>query len=317
MSGGVEAVPPRVLAMGDLMVDVTVLMSADLVRGTDTPARIRTGRGGSAANVAAWLAASGTPAAFLGRVGTDPLGRAAVEELRAGGVRMYGDADPDLPTGTCIVLVHPDGDRSMLPDPGANAALRPEHVDVEAFDWATHLHLSAYTLFDPQRRAAGLEALARARAAGLSVSVDAASAGPLEAAGAEHFLEWTAGADLVLANEAEARVLAPAVGASIHGVAPRPDQPPDRAVALALAGLYHEVVVKLGARGAIWAARGRDSVRVEGPVVEVVDTTGAGDAFAAGFLAASLADAKPKIALDAGIALAGRAIAQVGARPPQ
>jgi sugar/nucleoside kinase (ribokinase family) len=310
-----EEVRPRILAIGDLMVDVTVLMSAEIARGTDTPARIRTGWGGSAANVAAWLAATGTPAAFLGRVGADAFGRAAVEELRMSGVTVYGDTAPGLPTGTCIVLVHPDGERSMLPDPGSNATLRPEHLDADAFGWATHVHLSAYTLFDPQRRAAGLAALSRAQERGLSVSVDAASAGPLEAAGADHFVEWTTGADLLLANDTEAQVLAAAGPAGRGGTWIPGQPPPEQSVATTLITHYPAVVVKLGARGAMYTARGGGAIWVEGPVVDVVDTTGAGDAFAAGFLAAWLSGQGPKTALDAGAALAARAVAQVGARP--
>jgi sugar/nucleoside kinase (ribokinase family) len=290
-------------------------MASDLARGTDTPARVRTGWGGSAANVAAWLAAAGTPAAFLGRVGADAFGRAAVDELQASGVRVYAEADADLPTGTCVVVVHPDGERSMLPDAGANATLRRDHLDPDAFAWASHLHLSAYTLFNPHTRAAGLAALARAHEGGLSVSVDAASAAPLAAAGADHFLEWTAGTALLLTNEDEAQALAQPTDAYLTDKSARPAYPPESA-AVALTSHYPAVVVKLGARGAVWAARGGETVRVDGTVVEVVDTTGAGDAFAAGCLAAWLSAAEPKIALEAGTTLAARAVAQLGARPP-
>jgi len=292
---------PRILAMGDLMVDVTVALSAEITRATDTPARIRTGWGGSAANVAAWLAAIGVSTAFLGRVGSDSFGRAATEALRAAGVAVCADTDADLPTGTCVVLVHPDGERSMLPDPGANAGLRPEHLGAEPFTWATHLHLSAYTLFNSASRAAGLAAQRRAREIGMTLSVDAASAAPLAAAGAENFLSWTGAADLLFANLDEA--------VAITGVSD-----PD-AAADGLIGHYSEVVVKLGAAGAMWAGEGAGRVRVEGIAADVVDSTGAGDAFAAGFLAARLLGDDPKTALEAGTALAARAISQLGARP--
>jgi sugar/nucleoside kinase (ribokinase family) len=162
-------------------------------------------------------------------------------------------------------------------------------------------------------RGAGLAALARARAAGMSVSVDPSSAAPLRDAGADRFLSWTAGADLCLANRAEASVLA---GAAEPGPA-----------AAALAAAYAEVVVKLGADGALWhAAREegeRDHERKRAATVEVdarqvvaIDTTGAGDAFAAGFLGAWLAGAAPAAALHAGCGLAAGAVTRVGARPP-
>lgn len=292
---------PRVLTVGDLMVDVTVALSAEIARATDTSALIRTGWGGSAANVAAWLAAIDVSAAFLGRVGADTFGQAATDALQAGGVAVYADTDADLPTGTCIVLVHPDGERSMLPDPGANAGLRPEHLGAEPFAWASHLHLSAYTLFNEGSRAAGLAAQHRAHKASMTLSVDAASARPLTTAGVDHFLSWTNGADLLFANLDEA--------AAITGTSD------PQAAAEGLIGLYSEVVVKLGAEGAIWGRDGAGQVRVKGSAVEVVDTTGAGDAFAAGFLSARLMAADPSAALKAGTALAATAISQLGARP--
>ena len=82
------------------------------------------------------------------------------------------------------MIVEPTGERTMLPDRGANAALAPADLPVDELRAATHLHLSGYTLLDPGSRAAGLVALEHAREAGLSVSVDPASAAPLAAAGA-------------------------------------------------------------------------------------------------------------------------------------
>jgi sugar/nucleoside kinase (ribokinase family) len=283
------------------MVDVTVALSAEIARATDTSARIRTGWGGSAANVAAWLAAIDVSAAFLGRVGADSFGQAAIDALRTAGVAVYADTDADRPTGTCVVLVHPDGERSMLPDPGANAGLRPQNLGVAPFAWASHLHLSAYTLFSKDSRAAGLAAQIRAREVGITLSVDAASAALLTTAGVDNFLSWTRGADLLFANLDEAAAI---TGAS-----------DPRAAAEGLTGHYPEVVVKLGAAGAIWAGDGGGQVRVEGRAIEVVDTTGAGDAFAAGFLSVRLRKDDPKAALEAGTALAARAISRLGARP--
>jgi sugar/nucleoside kinase (ribokinase family) len=216
-------------------------------------------------------------------------------------VAVYADTDADRSTGTCVVLVHPGGERSMLPDVGANAGLRPEHLGAEPFSWASHLHLSAYTLFNDGSRAAGLAAQHRAHDVGMTLSVDAASAAPLVTAGVDNFLSWTSGADLLFANLDEAVAL---TGASDPHTA-----------AEGLAGHYSEVVVKLGAAGAMWAGAGAGPVQVEGSAAEVVDTTGAGDAFAAGFLSARLRDDDPKAALEAGTALAARAISQLGARP--
>jgi sugar/nucleoside kinase (ribokinase family) len=112
-----------VVVLGDLMVDVVARMSAPLAVGSDTPAQVRARPGGAGANVASWLAVAGVPVTLVARAGDDAAGRGAVERLRGHGVTASVALDQDRPTGTCVVLVAPGGERSMLPDPGANAAL--------------------------------------------------------------------------------------------------------------------------------------------------------------------------------------------------
>jgi ribokinase len=270
---------PRVVVLGDLMVDVVAVASGPLARASDTPAHVEVRGGGSAANVAAWLAALGVPVALVARVGDDDRGRAAVAELAAAGVECHVEVDPERPTGTCVVLVEPGGERSMLPDPGANDAPAGE---VPAGD---HLHVSGYALLRTGARPAAVAAIARARERGTPVSVDPASAALLTPA----FLEWAAGADLLLANE-------------------------DEAEALGDLTCFPEVVIKGGDRGASWTDWS-DRVRVAAEPATVIDTTGAGDAFAAGLLAARLDGTSPREALEAGCRVAARAVALVGARP--
>ena len=164
-----------------------------------------------------------------------------------------------------------------------------------------HLHLSGYTLLNPGSREAGLAALSLAAAADMTVSVDPSSAALLEQVGAARFLEMTRGVDLLLANRDEAAVLAGT------------DDP--HQAAAQLGDTYREVVVKLGADGALWQ---QGFITASAPAergVEVVDTTGAGDAFAAGFLASWLLHPEPETALAAGNRLAARAVGKVGARP--
>lgn len=290
-----------VVVVGDLMVDVIALMSGPLARGSDTPSRVTTLGGGSAANVAVWLAQQGVPTAYVGRVGDDALGRLAVDALTDSGVHAWVGAEGDCSTGTCVVLVEPGGERSMLPDAGANATLLPADVPPTAFRPGGHLHLSGYTLLSTGSREAGLTALSLAAAAGMTVSVDPSSAALLADVGAARFLDWTRGVDVLLPNADEAAVL---TGAS---------DPPEAAERLA--DSYREVVVKIGARGALWR---QGFIAASAPAergVEVVDTTGAGDAFAAGFLASWLLHPEPESALAAGNRLAARAVGRVGARP--
>lgn len=291
----------RVAVLGDVMVDVVAQAAAPLNHASDTPAEIRMLGGGGAANTAAWLART-RRVALLARVGDDGAGHAQVAALRRAGVEPLVAGDRVRPTGTCVVLVEPGGERTMLPDRGANVALAPADLPAGAVEDAEHLHLSGYALLDPGPRPAALEALARARAAGVPVSVDPASAAPLAAMGADAFLALTSGAALLLPNEDEARVLT--------GL----DDPAAAARALA-ARTGAEVVVKCGRAGAVWSAGADELVHVPAAGAVARDTTGAGDAFAAGLLAARLDGAAPAEALAAGGAVAAEAIARPGARP--
>jgi sugar/nucleoside kinase (ribokinase family) len=263
--------------------------------------------GGSAANVAAWLAVAGARPGLIGRVGADERGAAAEAALLASGVETWLTVDAERPTGTCVVLVAPDGERSMVPDAGANDGLADSDLPDELLAPDAHLHVAGYALLRDGSREAARSAIARARASGVSVSVDPSSAALLSPA----FLDQVAGAALLLPNAEEAAILTG-------------ECDPERAGRL-LAERIPEVVVTLGADGALWTD-GRDLCRVaaapangggEGGGVRggVVDTTGAGDAFAAGLLAARLGGAGPEAALRAGCRLAARAVRTPGARP--
>lgn len=287
----------RTVVLGDLMVDVLVRLSGPLAPGSDVAASIRFNGGGSAANTAAWLAAAGASPVLVGRVGNDARGRSAVEELTAGGVDARLAVDGELPTGTCVVLVGPDGERTMAPDAGANEALAEGDLGADLLEEGGHLHVSGYALLRPGSRTAARAAIARAVDAGMSVSVDPSSSALLSDA----FLDDAEGAGLLLPNASEAHAL---TGESA----------PERAARM-LAGRFGEVVVKLGADGALWT-NGEEVLRAAAlPVDAPVDTTGAGDAFAAGLLAARAAGASTAESLAAGCKLAARAVVTPGARP--
>ncbi|MGY1616276.1 carbohydrate kinase family protein [Geodermatophilus sp. SYSU D00691] len=288
-----------VLVVGDLATDVVAVLDGDPAPGSDRPAVIRTRGGGAGANVAVHLARVGVPVRFAGCVGDDPAGVALARELAAAGVEPLLRTVPGTPTGTIVSLVEPDGQRSMLADRGANLALRPG--DVPPLPAGGHLHLSGYTLLDDRPRAAGLAALAAAVEAGATVSVDPASTGPLRRYGVDRWLADTAGATLVLPNAEEALLL---TGCGDVADAAR-----------ALAGRHRCAAVSLGADGALWAS-GVQVVHRPAHPAAVVDTTGAGDAFAAGLLSVWLADPEgdPATALDAGLALAARVVGRAGAR---
>jgi sugar/nucleoside kinase (ribokinase family) len=362
----------RILVVGDIITDIVAVHSGNIVPDSDTAARITTTGGGSAANTAAWLAHQGVAVDLLSVVGLDLAGEERVAELTEAGVGCDCVVwSRSSPTGTIIVLT--DGrHRSFLTDRGANRELQPSDVDdaLESLPDVVHVHLSGYTLLDEPSRPAGVRVLSAAAERGLTTSVDAASAEPLRQAGADRFLDWVRGVDLLLANVDEARILA---GLTAGGDAagepstethpggpdrpPRADDSPEavaRALAHALAagaagdrggrgddgdtgggsgpdddrpgsgrsvgdrsvgGRVPEVVVKLGPAGAVWA-RGDEVRSVPAVTATVVDTTGAGDAFAAGLLAARLAGADVDAALAAAVRLGAVAVGLVGGRPP-
>ena len=299
---------PRVLVVGDLVTDVLVVHSGPMAVGSDTPARISVSGGGSAANTAAWLTQVDVAVELVAVAGADVAGDDRLAELRAIGVGCSGvRRTDDAPTGSIVVLVH-DGQRSFLHDRGANLTLSPSDVDfsLAGVGPGCHLHLSGYTLFETSTRPAGRHALRAAAEAGLTTSVDAASADPLRRVGGQAFLDWVRGTDVVLANLDEAHALLDDKSAGPDDLA--------RGLATAARGF---AVVKLGADGAIWAGRDGTVIRSgAAPVPVPVDPTGAGDAFAAGLLAAWLAGADPEAALRAGARLGSEAVGVVGGRPP-
>ncbi|MGW4663364.1 carbohydrate kinase family protein [Streptosporangium sandarakinum] len=293
----------RVVVVGDLMTDAVARARYPLARASDTPAIVTMHGGGSGANISSWLAVEGAEVAFIGRRGADITGRNRDMELMGYGVDARLVMDPERPTGTCVVLITHKGERTMLSDPGANAALSPEDLPRDLFVQGGHLHLSGYTLINEGSREAGLAALKLAGRAGMTVSVDCSSSAPLERTGAEPFLEWTEDAKLLFANADQAKVLTGR------------DDP--AAAAKVLTAWFPQVVVKLGDEGALWYANGRgEPVRCPAePVDRVMDGTGAGDAFVAGFLPSWLDKKPPAEALAAGCRLAAKAISHLGARP--
>ncbi|HEX7746996.1 MAG TPA: PfkB family carbohydrate kinase [Micromonosporaceae bacterium] len=292
----------RVVVVGDVVTDVLAVLSEPLAPNSDTRGGIRITGGGQAANTAAWLAAEGVAVSLVAAVGDDAAGTARLDELRGAGVHL-AIRRCAAPTGTVIVLAH-QGDRTMVADRGANLQLAAADVEAglaQTTD-ARHLHLSGYTLLDAESRGAGQGALAAARRRGLTTSVDAASAQPLRQVGAEAFLAWVHGVDLLLANADEAAALAGGT------------DPVDQARSLTT--VARQVVVKRGAAGAVWAERDGRLFTAPAHPARRVDPTGAGDAYAAGLLAALLRGAGAEAGLHRAAALGAVAVATVGARPP-
>jgi sugar/nucleoside kinase (ribokinase family) len=265
-----------ICALGDLLLDVIVRLEGPIAEDTDTYGRTRVGAGGQAANVAAWVAALGGQARFVGKRARDTAGRLVSEELRGHGVELAGP-EVESGTGTVVSIATANGKRTMLSDRGVAPELRPEELDAVWFESCDRLHLPAYSLLiSPIREAA----IAAARLAP-AVSVDLSSTAAIRTAGVEQLRDIIGQLrpDIVFANEDEGALVG------------RLD--------------VETLVVKRGARGCSVYARGEEHEYAAEPA-EAVDSTGAGDAFAAGFLLGG-----PELAVQA----AARCVGQMGAMP--
>jgi sugar/nucleoside kinase (ribokinase family) len=291
-----------VLVIGDVMLDVVAAHRSAIEAGSDTPAAISLVPGGSGANTAAWLAYLGIAVCLVGRVGNDSFDMHAAA-LRAHGVEPFLARDTGARSGVVVSLVASDGERSFLTDRGANMRLARTDLPDALLDRIKLIHLSAYALATPGSRAAVLDFLAGAAARSIPISVDPGSIAVLRDVEPAAFLEWTRGARLCFPNAAEASMLT--------GRA-------DPAAALAALGqLYETVAIKRGPDGAVAAtAYGIRRWAAAAPAVAVVDTTGAGDAFVAGFLCGYLAGEDGAGCLRRGVDAGTTAIAQFGGRPP-
>jgi sugar/nucleoside kinase (ribokinase family) len=287
----------RVLVIGDVMTDISVALSGPIVLGSDRRAAISVQPGGSAATQAVWLARHGLHVDFVGRVGAADHAEQSGLFARQG-VTPHLAADPSLETGRLIAVVDPSGERSFLTDRGANDALASEDAPDALIASADHIHISGYAFFAENPRATAISVIRRA--GGKPVSVDPGSAGFLREVGAAAFLDWIDGVKILFPNAEEAEMLAGSADAAVQ-----------REV---LTRRFPLVVVKRGAAGAeVW--RGEEVFRLPAPVVPVVDTTGAGDAFAAAFLAARLGGETVEGCLGKAVAAGSATVGFMGARP--
>ena len=287
--------------------DVLVKPLDAVAPDSDTPAAIRARPGGSAANQAAWMAHLGAGVTFAGRVGARDAGYHGRELTRAG-VRAHLAVDQEADTGSIVIMVAPDGERTMFTDRGANHRLRKQDLPASLLDEADVLHLTGYTFFEPPLLEVALWLLDQARSRDLAVTLDPGSAAFLARMEQGEFLRWTDGAAVCFPNRDEAAVL---VG-----------EADPVTMATRLTRHYGVVALKLGGAGCVLAVAGEDPVRVAAMSVRGVrDTTGAGDAFCGAFMSRWLAGGPdPHVTDLAGAAefaarIAASVVTRFGARP--
>ncbi|MGY1784722.1 carbohydrate kinase family protein [Geodermatophilus sp. SYSU D00698] len=287
--------PGPVVAVGKLVADQLLELSAPLVAGGQQRVERTTTAGGAPANVTAGVAHLGAPARFAGWAGADPLADGLLAGLARRGVELAVVRRGRAPLST--VLVHPDGERTVLTDRG-EGGLEPADVRPEWFAGAAVAHLDGYDLLrfpDVVRAAAGT-----AHDLGVPVSADVAAAARIERHGADGYVELLAGLrpDVLCCNAAEAAAL------GLDGALPAWAPP--------------LVLVHAGARPTrVVTAAGTVEVPVEPlPAGGPRDTTGCGDAFAAGLLTGWRAGVPVLDAVRIGHAAAAVVAGVVGGQPP-
>jgi ribokinase len=264
-----------ICTLGDLLLDVVVKLNRPLAEGDDTHGETRAGAGGQAANVAAWAASLGAEARFIGKRGADGAGELVESDLLRRTVDVLGPP-PVGRNGVVVSLVELDGSRTMVSDRGVAPDLAPDELEPEWFERADWLHLAGYSLMGEPIGSAAERAVELAREAGGRISLDLSSVNLIREFGRDHLAERLARIrpNLVFGNEAEHEELP--VAAELR-------------------------ITKRGPRGA--SIDGRDLSPLEG---EVLDTTGAGDALAAGYLVGGA-----ELAMEA----AARCVANLGTMP--
>ena len=266
-----------VCTLGDLHLDVVARLDGPLVTGADTPARTVVSAGGQAANVAAWVAALGGQARLIAKHAEDASGHFAAKALERLGVALCGPVVVGE-SGVVVSVVTPDGERSMASYRGVSANLRSDELDPEWFAGCDHLHVSGYCLAGEPGRSAAQRAAELAHAAGATVSIDLSASTMIETCGAQGFRELVVALapDVVFCNEDEDRT----IGGAIPGMT---------------------WILKRGAQGASFDGDERAAAPADG-----IDTTGAGDALAAGWIVGGA---------DLAREAAARCVSTIGAMP--
>lgn len=294
----------KVFCIGDLMLDVVAQIPTsphDLHLGNDTRTIISTHGGGAGGNVASWLAALGNEVTMVGRIGDDAAGSAITAEFDSLGISYGQIVKEGLHTGVVICLVDPSGERTMLANNGANAGLTID--DLPPLDGVDAVYLTGYAPLAPASRAGVLEMVQAITARKIPITFDPATVGGMKDVPVAEILSWCAQMDTLIMNEEEAIYLS---GSSdiesaldfFLEIAPR-------------------AIIKRGSQGSIGRQRGGEMVTVAASATKVVDTTGAGDSFAAGFIDAfssGTSGSNFEEAITRATAVAAHCVAIVGAR---
>ena len=292
----------RICVIGDVNVDIVSKLREPLQVNSDTQTSNVITLGGSPCNMSMWLANIGADVRFLAAVGDDLLGTWLKSQLALG--KLNTDSIQTITntrSGTCIILVGKDGQRTMLPDPAANLQFQLSQVEENQISTASVVVMSAYSYLRPQTRHLASKVSELVKNCGARLVLDAASSAPIAEVGVQLVREYLADADLILANEDEFELL----------------NHPEWTTQIS------DLVVKLGPNGAKWLRFGQEVCVQSALPVDAVDTTGAGDSFLAGLISVlsdhedwfAISDDDRQIALRRASEVASLNISTVGAGP--
>jgi sugar/nucleoside kinase (ribokinase family) len=291
----------KVYCIGDLMLDIVAQIPTsphELHLGNDTRTIISTHGGGAGGNVASWLAVLGCDVTMVGRIGNDAAGSAITSEFDELGI-SYGDiVKPGFHTGVVICLVDPTGERTMLADNGANAGLTIS--DLPGLDGVNAVYITGYAPLAPLSRDGVLAMIKEINAHKIPIIFDPATVGGMKDVPIDEILSWCGLMNTLIMNEEEAIYLS---GSS------------DLEAALEFFLEYAQrAIIKRGSQGAIGLERRGEIISVGTQATQVIDTTGAGDSFAAGFIDAITSGRNFAQAIERASAVAAHCVAIVGAR---
>jgi len=281
------------------MLDVIALVPGPINYGSDTPSQVSTHSGGAGGNVASWITACGVPSYVLARVGDDPAGVAVLSDLDRLGVEHGQAVIKGVRTGVVVILVDPSGERTMFPETAANAGL--SLADLPNLDNFDAVYISGYALLNPQSRPGVLSMIEEINKKKLPIFFDPTTIGGMKQAPLEEIHRWLPLMSTLIMNEEEAKFLSGSdeIDGALDG----------------LLRFTQTVIIKRGALGAIGKSRDGDRCSLPASPAILVDSTGAGDSFAGGYIAAWLGNHDLEDAMRAAIDVAAQCVAIVGARP--
>lgn len=281
------------------MLDISVSVPGNRVDGLEIRSQIKSQGGGAGANVATWLSHHKVPTYLVSRVGDDTTGDVLLAELDRYGVEHTTSRVPNKSSGIVVVIIDGLGERTMYPDSGANSGLTP--TDLPELDEFTFAYISGYSVVNSESRAGTLEIISVLRERNIPIAFDPSTVGIMSEVGVSTLMSWLPLFDFLILNEEEAQFLT---------------GEPNSVQALGqLLTSTPCVVVKRGSYGAVGQQRGGNIVNIPALPAQLIDTTGAGDAFMAGLISAWLETGSLESAMQRGATFGAQCVQHVGSRP--